>query len=432
MRSDPKSSKSSAWQDGDADSRTQEGGGVYAKDSSFEMSNCTVLRNSGIWGSGVYSFGGDPTIHRCVFTENFSYIWSGFAARIMFGEPEVSYCTFVDNYGGGLEMEGSKPIIGCKFIGNSRGNGLTLGYGAPNVIDCTFSRNRRGMYSSSNTYPQLFNCGFFANAAPTIGGGIWSDGGLILLNCVFVGNTAGGWVYPPGAPPNAGWAGALNVDYGAFALVLNCVFIGNSAGGAAGMWSGGSATIAHSIFWGNTDDEGTGEDAQIRYYSDNPPTVRYSDIQGWTGVLGGEGNVDVNPWFVDPDGPDDVLGTEDDNLRLAMESLLINAGDPDPPLLQRYDGDGHFRTLYGRVDIGAYEFGVGDYDWDLVCDLGDFAVWESCMTGPDSDTYDDDCRAFDFDADGDVDLFDLAGFQRESGTVHTIKRPSTIFPYRRK
>lgn len=61
--------------------------------------------------------------------------------------------------------------------------------------------------------------------------------------------------------------------------------------------------------------------------------------------------------------------------------------------------------------MGAYEFGIGDYDCDQDVDLLDFADWVDCMTGPDSGPYLDGCEAFHFDCDADVDLTDFAGFQ---------------------
>ena len=73
--------------------------------------------------------------------------------------------------------------------------------------------------------------------------------------------------------------------------------------------------------------------------------------------------------------------------------------------------DGHARVLCGRVDMGTYEFGIGDYDCDEVVDLADLANWNACMTGPDNGPYNPGCEAFDFEFDGDVDLADLAEFQ---------------------
>ena len=75
------------------------------------------------------------------------------------------------------------------------------------------------------------------------------------------------------------------------------------------------------------------------------------------------------------------------------------------------DLDGHARVLCGRVDMGAYEFGIGDLNCDRVVVLDDFSAWADCMIGPFSDGLPDGCEAFDFNADLDVDLQDFAGFE---------------------
>jgi hypothetical protein len=62
--------------------------------------------------------------------------------------------------------------------------------------------------------------------------------------------------------------------------------------------------------------------------------------------------------------------------------------------------DGHARVLCDRVDIGLYEFGIGDFDCDQSADLSDFSAWEQCMTGPTDGgpadpPYATGCEAFD-------------------------------------
>ncbi|MCH9034213.1 MAG: hypothetical protein IID42_06890 [Planctomycetes bacterium] len=75
------------------------------------------------------------------------------------------------------------------------------------------------------------------------------------------------------------------------------------------------------------------------------------------------------------------------------------------------DLDGHARVLCVTVDMGAYEFGIGDHDCDRDVDLFDFAAYLICVTGPTGAGVPPGCEVFDFAADDDVDFEDLGGFQ---------------------
>lgn len=79
-------------------------------------------------------------------------------------------------------------------------------------------------------------------------------------------------------------------------------------------------------------------------------------------------------------------------------------------------GPAHFRSVdYWNEDYRPYleaTFDLpGDYDDDADVDVGDFAHWADCMTGPDNGPCDDDCGPFYFDGDTDIDLKDFAAFQ---------------------
>ena len=105
------------------------------------------------------------------------------------------------------------------------------------------------------------------------------------------------------------------------------------------------------------------------------PTISYSDIQGcggsgsWNPACGTDdgGNIDADPLFVDADGPDNIVGTDDDNLRLGFGSPVIDAGNnisvtviTDLDGLPRFaDGNGDGVPV---VDMGAYEAG------QMICD----------------------------------------------------------------
>ena len=95
--------------------------------------------------------------------------------------------------------------------------------------------------------------------------------------------------------------------------------------------------------WGNT------SDLQIS----GGAISSYCNIQGgWPG----EANIDTDPLFVDPNGPDNIIGTQDDNLHISAGSPCIDAGDNSavwPSVVA--DIDGNPRIINDNVDMGAYE-----------------------------------------------------------------------------
>jgi hypothetical protein len=108
--------------------------------------------------------------------------------------------------------------------------------------------------------------------------------------------------------------------------------------------SSSSPTVTNSILWG---------DRSYEIYNDagSSPSVTYCNVQGgYTGT----GNINADPMFLDPDGPDNVPGTEDDDLHLKSASPCIDigtaAGAPDT------DIEGKPRPLGTGYDMGAFEF----------------------------------------------------------------------------
>jgi hypothetical protein len=205
------------------------------------------------------------------------------------------------------------------------------------------------------------------------GGGMYNDSGSpTLTNCTFTGNSAN---YYGGGMYNCG---------GSNPAVTNCTFSGNSANYGGGMYNCGdsSPTLSNCILWGDTPQEVYGG-----------AVITYSDVQGgWAG----DDNINTDPCFVDADGPDDTVGTEDDNLRLWAGSPCIDAGDnnsvPDDIFDVDNDGntieplpwdlDGRPRIADGDcndteiVDMGAYEFAwgyLGDFDGQCDVDIDDLA-----------------------------------------------------------
>ncbi|NIQ12614.1 MAG: hypothetical protein GWN67_04190 [Phycisphaerae bacterium] len=214
--------------------------------------------------------------------------------------------TYYDKRGGGIyNHDGSPTVINCIFIKNSAGAGA-------------------GMLNDYECSPTIINCAFIGNSAEQDGGGVhnyglYSQNKQTLINCTFNGNTAG-------------------------------------IGGGISNWDGSTPTLTNCILWGNSDSGGYDESAQISECN-SITTINYSLVQGWTGSLGGTGNIGDDPLFKDVDGSDNILGTEDDDLRLSGGSPCIDAGDNSAlPLDITTDLAGTPRKAGWNVDLGAYEF----------------------------------------------------------------------------
>jgi len=284
---------------------------------------------------------------------------------------------------------------------------------SPTITDCIISGNTADNYGGGvccrDSDPAFIDCIIAGNTAGTSGGGIHCHASdSTFTNCLIAGNSAGNQ------------AGGLYCRASAPAFV-NCTFTANTAplGGAVCCRFNSSPVFANCILWGDTPEE--------IYVASGSPQVSYSDIQGgWTGY----GNIDADPLFVDPDGPDDDPNTwEDNDYRLGPGSPCIDAadndavpadefdldqdGDTDEPIPFDLDGNPRFvddpntpDTGNGTppiVDMGAYEFQVpsaADLDGDGDTDQSDLGVlladW-GCTSG---------CTG-DLDGDDDTDQADL-------------------------
>ena len=377
------------------------GGMLNVYNSSPTVTNCTFTDNlseSGGGGGGMFNYeGSSPTVTNCTFTGNSAYRYGGGMLNVYNSSPTVTNCTFTGNSadyeGGGMYNRGgdgggdhypmppyySSPMVtNCTFTGNSAewsGGGMVNYDSRATVTNCTFTDNSAnhaewgvgGGMANSRSWsiplyycrPMITNCTFTGNTAVNYGGGM-SDWESTVINCTFTGNTAaygGGMV---------NWISAT---------VTNCTFGGNLAGDDGGgmyNWDDSSPTVTNCILWANSPEQVYSEER-------SSPVITYSDIQGgWEG----EGNININPNFVDPDGPDGVIGTEDDNLHLIAGSPCIDAGD-NTAVTELTDLDGHTRIVDGdcdgtaTVDMGAYEFDwlyIGDLAGGCDINLEDFAV----------------------------------------------------------
>jgi len=300
------------------------GGGMLNVSGSPTVTDCTFTANSAAKGGGMYNELAYPTITGVSFTENRAFL-----------------DTAADDLGGGgmYNYKSSPMLEDCLFADNS----VSASAGDGGGIFCDQSS------------PTLVNCVIRANTARRSGGGMasrWGGpaiGGL-LVNCVFNANSAGDE------------GGALNILEGSI-RVTNCTFSANSAGAGGGVYSeNAQPVLVNCILQGNTDDGGNIENAQILVAA-GELAIDYSCVEGWSGLLGGTGNTPDDAYFVDPNGADNIAGTEDDNLRISSGSSCRDTGD-NAALLPFVvtDLDGNPRIIRLVVDMGAYEF-AGELRW---------------------------------------------------------------------
>lgn len=119
-------------------------------------------------------------------------------------------------------------------------------------------------------------------------------------------------------------------------LDSNPTIINNTISDNVALWGGGigcmdnaSPVLINNIFWG---DSAVSSGPEVFGDDNSMPTFSYCDVEN--NILPGEGNIAVDPMFVDPSNGD---------FHLLRQSPCIDAGDPDSP----YDPDST------RADMGA-------------------------------------------------------------------------------
>jgi hypothetical protein len=288
--------------------------------------------------------------------------------------PTISNCTFVDNAageGGGAIIQGhpstptTSTFTNCRFLGNSAayGAGVRAYDGTPRFINCLFSGNHAtiragGLDSGGRCEPVLINCTFSANSAEAEGGGISHSGGTAT------------------APDS------ISLD--------NC------------------------ILWDNSDEGGKDYSAQI-HDEGATAVIEYSCVQDGSSL--GPSNIFTPPHFMDPDGPDDIPGTADDDLRLSLCSLCIDAGDDTAvPAGVATDLEGFPRFANGdcdgaaTVDMGAYESHayIGDFDDNCKMDYLDVEMFAAAWATRSGDPHWNPACDISNPPDDVIDFLDLA------------------------
>lgn len=295
------------------------GAGCKAGDraATFQLKSRVAIYGGFPAGGGTWQQR-DPFVHKTILTGDIGRI--GVAT-------DNSYHVVTSSYGDATVVLDGFVVTGGYAYGRSpedRGGGMYIYMGSPVVRNCTF----------------------VGNAAAFSGGGAFSASGVPqFVNCVFSGNVC----------DRCG--GAISGD----AALVNCTLWANSARSWGGGVAGGIVTAANCIFWANLRSYGTIVDAAGQFSGDATSTATYCCILGWSGTPKGEGNTRKEPLFVDADGPDNIAGTPDDDLRLVDGSPGIDAGSAAAvPTGLTTDLQGSPRIAGAAVDMGAFEFEDAD------------------------------------------------------------------------
>jgi hypothetical protein len=315
---------------------------------------------SGNSPGGIVLDGSSTTIQDCEFVD-----CVGGVGGAVLTTGLVRNCLFVGcsaTVGGGLSAQGSATIRDCQFIDCSAGDGgaVVLNLSSARLVDCHFEGNSalpsgggRGgaIYALSDVvdFPacSITRCRMIDNVA-TKGGGLYVDPFFIpgfesppvlVDQCLFAGNTADGG--------GAVWSSRVGLNLRSSTLVGNVSSLGSPIEIEGDATTPTVVTLRNSILWDDPlgapliDTIGT---IQLELQ------VQRCDVRGGQAAIQidpaatfvyGPGNLEADPLFADPDGPDNDPSTWADNdLRLGAFSPCADAGDNVFVTPDTYDLDG--------------------------------------------------------------------------------------------
>ncbi len=383
------------------------GGGVICWDNSLvTLTNCIITENAaGDSGGGLFTYSGSSTILiDCIVVENTAKNGGGVMVDsessttltncIIRDNSATGVTIGVDGYGGGLSCLNDSSVIltNCTIKGNSAvraGGGGHFWQNSSaimthcNILENSVGESGGGVNCSENSSATMTNCIIRDNSAALGQGGVscWY-GSITMSYCEIIGNEAqeeaGGVYVGYGSAILTNCLIALNTAnlYGGGGVmcsrpgtsltISNCTIWGNSGGSR---WGGGgvlcrnaSASVTNSIIWGNTAPKGSEISVEV-------PTstliIDYSNVAGGqveVNVGGdctlnwGEGNIDADPLFADPNNDDFHLKSQAGRwdpknqswVQDDVTSPCIDAGDPNSSVGDEPKPNG------GIINMGAY------------------------------------------------------------------------------
>ncbi|MCP4633376.1 MAG: T9SS type A sorting domain-containing protein [candidate division Zixibacteria bacterium] len=368
------------------------GGGIGCSSTSGIIEENEIFGNFAKKGGGISSSNTDSlelTISQNIIYENSA---SSIAGGLFCLTSKVLN-NFINNntspMGGGIYCDTPGPMISNNIIQyNSAyvedGGGIYCKSPLTNLLDNVISQNSAninggGIFISNDSNPILRGNQIIENNS-LFGGGVYCSSSNSLIDSNLINSNQspfGGGIYCSSANPsikrniiynntsvmrgagiycyeNANPSITHNVIYNnngngiccyiSDPKIFNNVIASNYSTVSGGIYCISSfPTVMNSIIWGNTEVGGV----EILLENESDPYITFCDIQGgWEG----EGNIDVDPLFRDPDNNDfHLMATYCDD---PYDSPCIDAGNPD----------------YGDTLL--------DCDWGLgteICDMGAYS-----------------------------------------------------------
>ncbi len=269
------------------------------------------------------------------YLENLDYLGKGITVASMYGHLD----TIIDG------SASSTPESCVRFVSGEGRTAVLAGFTLTGGTghDWTAYTLGGGIYIEDASPTIMRN--LIRDNAAAYGGGIWCRGsgpsgkGSLIVNNIFVGNTAGG-------VPSHGYGGAICCDEDVQSEIYHNTIYGNQAsiegGGISFLRSRNQTVVENNIIWANT-----GGQVSKKYTSN--PIIQNNDIEG------DPSQMDLDPLFVDPTAVDFHLRWSSPCIDMA--SILAT------PTTEDWEGDprpGSIVKLGSVPDIGADE-----YDWHV-------------------------------------------------------------------
>jgi len=346
---------------------SREGAGIFSSNCSPRLEHLIVKSNfAERYGGGIYINHSHSNVSHVIVEDNFAYRIGG-GIYCSGNESQVSITDVIirnnhaDNRGGGFACDayGTASLVSCNVKNNSTddmGGGIFTNESELSLFNVTVDSNRAryeggGLYLEDDSVIRISYCLISDNSSEGSGGGLACahNTDAILNHVVFTRNIAR-------------YGGGMSCFHESDPVLVNVTIVGNInnerryCGGFSARYAC-HPVLVNTLIWNNGEKAIVFEPLQRRE-TPSHIIVAYCDVEGGLDSIriGGsgdvdwqEGNINIDPLFVDLDSSDFHL-TEDSPCIDAGTALFIIGNDTLLNLLpDEYGGD--------APDIGAFEFG---------------------------------------------------------------------------